>query len=169
MKKYVSILFLLFFLTGCATGNKFGEETCKDLHGQFTKAVKCLELKFVSLNPKKNEDYKDTYELILKALANQVYENRIDNILFLLGLIIGPIIYSLTGNEIVSILTNSIPLLIIGGLLVGVGTKIGNGCTSGHGICGIGRFSLRSIIATITFIITGVVSVFILQQFGINI
>ena len=64
-------------------------------------------------------------------------ENRIDNILFLLGLIIGPIIYSLTGNEIVSILTNSIPLLIIGGLLVGFGTKIGNGCTSGHGVCGI--------------------------------
>ena len=91
-------------------------------------------------------------------------ENRIDNILFLLGLIIGPIIFSFTGNKIVSILTNSIPLLIIGGLLVGVGTKIGNGCTSGHGVCGISRFSLRSIIATITFIITGVITVLI---FGI--
>ena len=91
-------------------------------------------------------------------------ENRIDNILFLLGLIIGPIIFSFTGNKIVSILTNSIPLLIIGGLLVGVGTKIGNGCTSGHGVCGISRFSLRSIVATITFIVTGVITVFI---FGI--
>jgi len=91
-------------------------------------------------------------------------ENRFDNILFLLGLIIGPIIYSFSGNEIVSVLTNSIPLLIIGGLLVGVGTKIGNGCTSGHGVCGISRFSLRSIIATITFIITGVITVLI---FGI--
>ena len=91
-------------------------------------------------------------------------KNRIDNILFLLGLIIGPIIFSFTGNKIVSILTNSIPLLIIGGLLVGVGTKIGNGCTSGHGVCGISRFSLRSIIATVTFIITGVITVFI---FGI--
>ena len=78
MKNYVYILFLTIFLTGCATGNKFGEETCKDIHGQFTKAVKCLELKFVSLNPKKNEEYKETYDLILKALANQVYENRID-------------------------------------------------------------------------------------------
>ena len=85
-------------------------------------------------------------------------------ILFLFGLIIGPIFYSFSGNEIVSILTNSIPLLIIGGLLVGVGTKIGNGCTSGHGVCGISRFSLRSIIATITFIITGVITVLI---FGI--
>ena len=91
-------------------------------------------------------------------------ENRFDNILFLLGLIIGPIIYSFSDKEIVSVLTNSIPLLIIGGLLVGVGTKIGNGCTSGHGVCGISRFSLRSIIATITFIITGVITVLI---FGI--
>ena len=95
-------------------------------------------------------------------------ENRIDNILFLLGLIIGPIIFSFTGNKIVSILTNSIPLLIIGGLLVGVGTKIGNGCTSGHGVCGISRFSIRSIVATITFIASGVVTVFILQNFGVH-
>ena len=91
-------------------------------------------------------------------------ENRFDNILFLLGLIIGPIIYSFSGNEIVSVLTNSIPLLVLGGLLVGVGTKIGSGCTSGHGVCGISRFSLRSIIATITFIIAGVITVLI---FGI--
>ena len=91
-------------------------------------------------------------------------ENRFDNILFLLGLIVGPIIYSFSGNEIVSVLTNSIPLLVIGGLLVGVGTKIGSGCTSGHGVCGISRFSLRSIIATITFIIMGVITVLI---FGI--
>ena len=91
-------------------------------------------------------------------------ENRFDNILFLVGLIIGPTIYSFSGNEIVSVLTNSIPLLIIGGLLVGVGTKIGSGCTSGHGVCGVSRFSLRSIIATITFIVTGVITVLI---FGI--
>ena len=91
-------------------------------------------------------------------------ENRFDNILFLLGLIIGPILYSLSGKEIESVLTNSLPLLIIGGLLVGLGTKIGNGCTSGHGVCGISRFSLRSIVATIAFIITGVITVLI---FGI--
>jgi len=91
-------------------------------------------------------------------------ENRFDNILFLLGLIIGPILYSLSGKEIESVLTNSLPLLIIGGLLVGLGTKIGNGCTSGHGVCGISRFSLRSIVATIAFIITGVITVSI---FGI--
>ena len=91
-------------------------------------------------------------------------ENIFDNILFLSGLIIGPIIYSLLGNEIESVLTDSLPLLIVGGLLVGFGSKIGNGCTSGHGVCGISRFSLRSIVATITFIITGMITVLV---FGI--
>ena len=90
--------------------------------------------------------------------------NRIDNLLFLIGLIIGPILFSLSGNKIESILTNSLPLIIIGGLLVGIGTKIGKGCTSGHGVCGISRFSIRSIIATISFILTGVITVLI---FGI--
>ena len=87
--------------------------------------------------------------------------NRIDNLLFLLGLIIGPILFSLSGNKIESVLTNSLPLIIIGGLLVGIGTKIGKGCTSGHGVCGISRFSIRSITATISFILTGVITVII--------
>ena len=90
--------------------------------------------------------------------------NRIDNLLFLLGLIIGPILFTLSGNKIESVLTNSLPIIIIGGLLVGIGTKIGKGCTSGHGVCGISRFSIRSIIATISFILTGVITVLI---FGI--
>ena len=51
--------------------------------------------------------------------------------------------------------------IIIGGLLVGIGTDIGRGCTSGHGISGISRFSLRSIIATITFMIVGVLTVLV--------
>ena len=87
--------------------------------------------------------------------------NRYDNLLFLIGLIIGPILYSFSGKEIESIITNSLPLLILGGLLVGIGTKIGKGCTSGHGVCGISRFSIRSITATIVFILTGVFTVLI--------
>ena len=90
-------------------------------------------------------------------------ENRFDNILFLSGLIIGPVIYSLSGKDIESVLTNSFPLLIAGGLLVGFGTKIGNGCTSGHGVCGISRFSIRSIVATIAFLTTGVMTVLIFE------
>ena len=89
-------------------------------------------------------------------------DNKFDNLLFLLGLIIGPIIYSLFTNKEISItISNSLILLIVAGLLVGIGTRISGGCTSGHGISGIGRFSLRSIIATITFMIVGVLTVFI--------
>ena len=85
---------------------------------------------------------------------------RIDNLLFLIGLIAGPIIFSVfISNEIPFFITDSFPLIIFSGLLVGIGTKLSSGCTSGHGICGIGRFSLRSIIATITFILTGIATV----------
>ena len=95
--------------------------------------------------------------------SNSIFKDdkRYDNLLFLLGLIIGPILYSFSSKEIESVLTNSLPLLIIGGMLVGIGTKIGNGCTSGHGVCGISRFSIRSITATIVFILTGIFTVLI--------
>ena len=89
-------------------------------------------------------------------------DNKFDNLLFLFGLIIGPIIYSLfTSKEINITISNSFILLIFAGLLVGIGTRVSGGCTSGHGISGIGRFSLRSIIATITFMIVGILTVLI--------
>jgi len=89
-------------------------------------------------------------------------DKKFDNLLFLIGLIIGPTIYSLFASREISItISNSFFLLILAGLLVGIGTRIGEGCTSGHGISGIGRFSLRSIIATITFMIVGVLTVLI--------
>ena len=64
-------------------------------------------------------------------------------------------------------ITDSYTLIILGGLLVGFGTRLGGGCTSGHGICGIGRLSTSSIIATVIFVATGMLTVTILQQFGI--
>jgi uncharacterized membrane protein YedE/YeeE len=82
--------------------------------------------------------------------------------LFLIGLVIGPILYTLFTNKEINItISNSLILLIIAGLLVGIGTRISGGCTSGHGISGVGRFSLRSIIATITFMIVGILTVLI--------
>ena len=88
--------------------------------------------------------------------------NRFDNFLFLIGLIVGPILYTLfTNKEINVTISNSYVLIIIAGLLVGLGTRISGGCTSGHGISGIGRFSLRSITATITFMIVGIITVYI--------
>tara|TARA_B100001142_G_C13863641_1_gene473223 strand:- start:83 stop:502 length:420 start_codon:yes stop_codon:yes gene_type:complete len=89
-------------------------------------------------------------------------KSRIDNFLFLIGLIIGPIIYKFfTQSEINISISNSFILLTIAGLLVGLGTRISGGCTSGHGISGISRFSLRSIIATLTFMIVGIITVLI--------
>ena len=95
---------------------------------------------------------------------------RVSNTLFLIGLVVGPlIIYNLVlpNNPIAFEITHSYLLIIPGGFLVGFGTRLGGGCTSGHGICGIGRLSVNSMVATATFVAIGVSTVFTLQQFGI--
>ena len=70
-------------------------------------------------------------------------DNRIENFLFLVGLILGPLIYNLISDKAINIsISNSLILLIIAGAMVGFGTRLSNGCTSGHGISGISRFSL---------------------------
>ena len=98
----------------------------------------------------------------IAASALSEKNNRFDNLLFLIGLVIGPILYTLFTNKEINItISNSLVLLICAGLLVGIGTRVSGGCTSGHGISGIGRFSLRSIIATITFMIVGILTVLI--------
>ncbi|WP_233144540.1 YeeE/YedE family protein [Methyloprofundus sedimenti] len=85
--------------------------------------------------------------------------------LFLMGLILGAFIFQLlTNNSLQLRLGYPILLIILGGFLVGFGTRMGNGCTSGHGICGIATFSLRSIAATITFMLSGMITVFILKH-----
>jgi len=57
-----------------------------------------------------------------------------------------------------------LPLVVLAGLLVGLGTRVGSGCTSGHGICGISRLSARSIVATLTFMATGIATVFVVRH-----
>ena len=90
--------------------------------------------------------------------------NRLDNILFIVGVILGPIIYQTVTKSIIPFtITTSIPVVILGGIFVGVGTKIGSGCTSGHGICGISRFSIRSIVATLVFLTTGTLTVLVMR------
>tara|TARA_Y100000741_G_C18136823_1_gene511421 strand:+ start:361 stop:780 length:420 start_codon:yes stop_codon:yes gene_type:complete len=89
-------------------------------------------------------------------------DNRTENFLFLLGLILGPLIYNIVLDKEINIsISSSIILLTIAGILVGFGTRLSKGCTSGHGISGISRFSIRSIIATMTFMIVGIITVFI--------
>ena len=60
--------------------------------------------------------------------------------------------------------TPPLPLVALGGLLVGFGTRLGNGCTSGHGVCGVSRLSPRSIAATLTFMAAGAATVFVVKQ-----
>jgi hypothetical protein len=83
---------------------------------------------------------------------------------FIVGLPIGAALTSLLIRKPDIEVTSSAPLLIAAGLLVGFGTRLGNGCTSGHGVCGIGRLSPRSIAATLTFMAAAIATVFITRH-----
>jgi uncharacterized membrane protein YedE/YeeE len=83
---------------------------------------------------------------------------------FLLGLQGGALIVAMVVGVPQMKITASLPLLLSGGLLVGFGTRLGNGCTSGHGVCGIARLSQRSMAATATFISVGIMTVFVARH-----
>ena len=83
---------------------------------------------------------------------------------FIVGLPTGAALTSLLVRKPDIEVTSSVPLLIAAGLLVGFGTGLGNGCTSGHGVCGIGRLSPRSIAATLTFMAAAIATVFITRH-----
>jgi len=86
-------------------------------------------------------------------------------LLFLLGLVAGGSLYALaTGAPFPIRIDVGAPLLIVAGALVGFGTRLGGGCTSGHGVCGIARLSARSIAATVTFIGVAMATTFILRH-----
>ena len=88
-----------------------------------------------------------------------------DRIVFLLGLILAPSIYIFIFDvEADTKATTNVMILILAGLLVGIGTRLANGCTSGHGVCGISRLSVRGITSTIFYIVAGVVSVVLLRN-----
>ena len=84
-------------------------------------------------------------------------------IAFLLGVLIGPLIFTILFKEIKSEMVANTTFLIIFGFLVGLGTSLGNGCTSGHGICGLSRFSIRSIVATLVFVTSGMITVYFIS------
>lgn len=90
-------------------------------------------------------------------------------VLFLAGVVGGAALYyTLFGNQPVARTTFPAWLLIVAGFLVGYGTSLGNGCTSGHGVCGLGRLSLRSLVATLTFLLVAIVTTFVVRHlFGV--
>jgi len=87
---------------------------------------------------------------------------------FLAGLVLAYPVFWLLGGKIDIEMTSSPLLWASAGLIVGFGTYLGNGCTSGHGVCGMGRFSVRSMIATVTFIASGILTVMIMNALGVT-
>jgi uncharacterized protein len=83
---------------------------------------------------------------------------------FIVGLPLGAALVSALAGRPDIVVTTSVPLLVSGGLLVGFGTRLGSGCTSGHGVCGIARLSPRSLAATLTFMATGAATVFVIRR-----
>ena len=84
-------------------------------------------------------------------------------VLFLVGLMIGAGVYDLWRHVSIQI-EASVEVLILAGLLVGFGTQLGSGCTSGHGVCGIARLSPRSIVATLVFMASAMITVFVMRH-----
>ena len=84
--------------------------------------------------------------------------------LFVAGMVLAPTAWLLTGPLPEMQIDAGYPLLIIAGLIVGISTRYGSGCTSGHGVCGISRLSPRSIVATVAFMFTGFVTVYIMRH-----
>ncbi|AXC49551.1 YeeE/YedE family protein [Paracoccus suum] len=85
-------------------------------------------------------------------------------IAFLLGLIAAPPLVMLLGGTVTQSVPRNLLRMVMAGLLVGVGTALGSGCTSGHGVCGLARLSRRSLVAVLTFMAAGVATVFVLRH-----
>ena len=90
--------------------------------------------------------------------------HRMWRVAFILGLLLAPSVYRLFMPYPAVQIEAGTPALVVAGLLVGIGTRYGSGCTSGHGICGISRLSLRSIVATLGFMLAGFVTVYVLRH-----
>lgn len=84
---------------------------------------------------------------------------------FVVGMIAAPLtISALTGAGVAQSVSSNLPLMVAAGLLVGFGSVCGSGCTSGHGVCGLSRLSIRSVVATLVFMATGFVTVFVVRH-----
>jgi uncharacterized membrane protein YedE/YeeE len=90
--------------------------------------------------------------------------DRLWRMAFVAGILLAPVVALLFGSAPHITIDASIPALVIAGFLVGLGTRYGSGCTSGHGVCGLARLSMRSIIATIVFMAAGFIIVYVTRH-----
>ena len=104
---------------------------------------------------------------IFGGMLFQQGKERAWRLSFITGLIVGGILlYTINAEFFENSSGRSLLAVNIAGLLVGIGTRIGGGCTSGHGVCGIGRLSVRSTVATVTFVFAGMVAVVLIKSFS---
>lgn len=87
-----------------------------------------------------------------------------ERLAFLAGVVIMPMLLAPFFTEVSTHLTKNVAVIVVAGVLVGVGTRVANGCTSGHGVCGISRLSLRGIVATVFYILAGALSVVVFRH-----
>lgn len=102
---------------------------------------------------------------ILGGLLERPLGDTAWRLAFVLGMVLGGLAMSVLAPQLFAIPTDHpLAMVALAGVIVGIGTRMGGGCTSGHGVCGIGRGSPRSIAATLTFVATGVLTVFIAKH-----
>lgn len=101
---------------------------------------------------------------ILGGLLRPVKGDLLWRVAFLLGLMAAPLLYALFSPLPDATIEASNVTLVVAGLLVGLGTRYGAGCTSGHGVCGLSRLSLRSLVATLAFMAAGFLTVYIVRH-----
>ena len=101
---------------------------------------------------------------LLGSLFNSRASGRLDSLLFLLGLLLAPALWRAFAALPAIEMQVGVPGLLLAGLLVGFGARLGAGCTSGHGICGLSRLSPRSLVATLCFMATGFATVFVVRH-----
>lgn len=102
---------------------------------------------------------------MLGGLFSYDFSGALWRIAFLAGLILAPYLYhQFSSVQAEFAITSDFISLVVGGLLVGFGTSLGSGCTSGHGVCGISRLSKRSVVATGVFVASAIITVFIIRH-----
>ena len=105
---------------------------------------------------------------ILAGVLKHVKGDTAWKLAFIVGILVAPLLFTAFVYAPEVTITTSTPLLIAAGLLVGFGTRLGGGCTSGHGICGMARFSRRSIIAVVIFMLVAFITVAVINHFGLR-
>ncbi|MEM7190446.1 MAG: YeeE/YedE thiosulfate transporter family protein [Pseudomonadota bacterium] len=101
---------------------------------------------------------------ILGGLLDGSGEGRAERLAFIAGVIGAPAIVALVHYSPDTKVTNNLAVIVLGGLLVGIGTRMANGCTSGHGVCGMSRFSLRGIAASAVYVGFGMAAMTVLRH-----